>query len=346
MENNMHLNISNGLLLETIELIEKFTDTKILEFSLNIVKCINHISNNVKEEKALLRCEEVLGKIWLQSINPQSKEETELFTLMHNSWSYILSCYAHYVEYKSQFKVTFYTIITCLSSLISTSEVMISNLYAKLCIAAIKELFLTPPEDFVLTELSLYLQNLCSTIEELQLPHDKFDTYFTIAINCALLLDTIPTKEVTNSFTSFRKLFDIVELEPQILETSIAGLKSIKYEQKTNTLHAALLEQLLPSLYEGIKSGKYSYVGLKLQLAVVLYKNIDSEELFGILFMLHFGFCSASFPKNTLKEVLDSLNVLLSINTKYFKTAIGKLNSKEVSCLLLLMKSHANNQIL
>jgi len=335
------LNIPEDLITTSLELMEKLTDTKIMEFSLKIINIVKEICKSTKELKVISLCEEILGKIWLQSINSQTDDENKVFDQMHNQWKSILLHYASNTNYESQFQITFNTLITNLVSSIPTTEIKNAKLYARLCINTLEEL--SPYGSFVKVEMSQFLQTISSLIQSTE----KIEVLFIIAMKCAISLAIGYTEDTLKAFSDFLEIFDITRIQSAILKAAIAIIKEKAKELKANRILPMILEHMMQQLYKAIETGECNNVGQKLQLVILLYETMDikSENFFRLLFTLHLGFTSKAFSNSILKDVLNSMNYLLNLDHAYFKAAVRKLTPKEVKYLELLLKSNASNKI-
>ena len=91
------------LLVSCLEVLEKITETKIIEFNIIIVNiCSLIFKNAISKEKApspgnikiFSQIERIYGCIWSQVIKPTNQEETNLFLQIYNSWKQMLiQCY-------------------------------------------------------------------------------------------------------------------------------------------------------------------------------------------------------------------------------------------------------------
>ena len=118
---------------------------------------------------------------------------------------------------------------------------------------------------------------------------------------------------------------------------------------KNSAFAAMLLEHLLVQCYRVVElpQGNTVAMGGKLQLLLLLYQliGLSSESMFNMLFALYLSLCAATFPNSVLKDAINSLSVIMSLNPAHFKAAVAKLDSRESKYLQLLMRLNAAGQI-
>jgi len=353
-----NIEINEELMNSSLELLEKFADTKIIDFSLKIVQIANYAVDAVlKNEKInyfgkikiLSVCEEILGKMWIQGIDAKNSEENELFGNTFNTWKKILLFYMNKSDTIPQFQLTFNTILTGLSSQIIDTDINNGKIYAKLTITTFKELFaISPPPAHLKTAISQYLLDLVTLMQKNINISEKFDLCFIIALNTAIMLGNLYSEEISKSLFTFLELYDNDQIQQQILKTSLALFKANSADLKTNSFTPLIFEYLLHQLYKTIESPSlHASPGPKLQLILLLFQIIgaNSDELFNMIFSLCMSLCSTNFNNNILKEAINAMNVILSMNPGFFKAALTKLDSREIKYLQLLMKLNASNQI-
>ena len=209
------------LFATSLELLEKVTETKVLEFNSSVVAICTNVSTNllggakispISRAKLLGTVEEVYGKIWLQLVPPKTPQENDTFLALYSGWKKILiQHYAQSPECAAQFQLTFNTLVTGLSESMPESEPGYAKLAARLIMTVIKEVLALPAQQpFIKSTVSQYLQELSGQIQ--QVPHDtpgeRIDLMFIVALNTAIALAPYHSDEIGKAFAAVLDLFD------------------------------------------------------------------------------------------------------------------------------------------
>ncbi len=357
------LDASEELLSAELELLEKVTEMKILELNVSVVGICANAANSVLENgkmgaagraRILGAVEEVFGKVWLQVSQPKGPQEEELFLTLYSAWKKMLvQHYAQSADFGGQFQLTFNTLVTGMSSAIPSSEPAYARLAAKLIMTLIKEVLALPAhQPFIRLAVSQYLQDLAAQIQHVAhegTAGENVDIMVIVALNSSISLAPSYGDDISKAFSSVLELFDSPQVQTQALKTAFAIVKASATEMKNSPFAAMLLEHVLQQCYRTVEQpqGSLASLGPKLQLLLLLYQliGLSSESMFNMVFALYLSLCGATFQNSVLKDAINSLSIVMSLNPTHFRAAVAKLDSREAKYLQLLMRLNATGQI-
>ena len=211
------------LLVSCLEVLEKITEIKIIEFNVLIINiCSLIFKNAISKEKAqnnikiFYQIERIFGTVWSQVIKPANQEETNLFLQIYNSWKQMLvQYYSQNQDCSAQFQLTFNTLLSEPVTLISECENSFAKILAKLSITTIKEMLALPNSvGILIPAMTQYLQDLTNLIQS-QSPKaqpEKIDMLYIISVNCAFALSPRYNEDIAKTFISFLELFENLQV--------------------------------------------------------------------------------------------------------------------------------------